>query len=148
MIGKFFRKLLVFALIVGLGFACFALYRSRKEIVRKKDEQIAEMQAKTNQMFREAYTTLIEELHTPTANGDRIRAENNGVMQKLFSSSSFFREDGSLKTVLLKLDEAAKDPSVLMMNDANYQLFVDLEKSDFRETDAKSIVEKFPAIAK
>ncbi len=154
---KLLRKIIVLAIIAGLGFGCWKLYQNKKAVVKEKDEiiagkeaEIVAVQNKIDVSFAESYSALIEELHTPTAEGAKVRTESNAILQRTFPDTSYDKgeESPNLKRLIEKLGEAAGDPSVLMMNDANYQMFAELKTRNFDETEAKKIVDLFPSIAR
>ena len=101
---KLLRKIIVLAIIAGLGFGCWMLWKKNREITEQRDKQIAETQGKINAAFVTSYASLIDELNKSEGRDRDLLLKYNAELQALYPLSAFYQEqeDPTAMTQLMK----------------------------------------------
>ena len=100
---KLLRKIIVLAIIAGLGFGCWMLYQKNKDVTEQKKA----VQEKINAAFVTSYASLLDELNKSEGRDRDLLLKYNAELQALYPLSAFYQEQEeptALTQLMKKLD--------------------------------------------
>ncbi len=150
--GKLLRRIIVLAVIVGLGYACYTMYSRNKE-----------SNAAIREDYKAAYTALVNELAAETP--DAAEAAKQGtVMYTLYTHSADCKdkktdteetesgettetaEKTKLTTLIETLYEMSANPGALPVNGETKTILLAAAENNFSEKTVKAAIERLETV--
>lgn len=132
---KLLRKVIVLALIAGLGYGCWTFYNAKKD-----------KQTEIDVAFSEAYNALAEELAKETPDGTEA-VRQGAVMRAMYRKSKYYKGDETDLTILVEtLYSASANLSELPVNEETKTILLEASEKSFAEKQVKAAKERVELI--
>ena len=132
---KLLRKVIVLAIIAGVGYGCWTFYNQKKA----QNEEIGAE-------FAAAYNALVEELAKETPDGtEAIR--QGAVMRATYQKSKYYKgEETDLTKVVEILYATSANPSELPVNEETKNILLEASEKGFAEKQVKAAKDRVEVI--